>query len=117
MKSGYHSSPALNACKGHCTDLFGVEAHPALTIKLSNKRNNEFRVKKIDKAITYIASILKVDWQIEEIIGALVSNVDFFQEHLLVIFVGYISDHDGGSCVGSIVNLVDVQGKAIGGPR
>ena len=45
------------------------------------------RFKKIDEAVAHVAAVFEVNRKIEEIVGTLVVNVDFIQQHLLIIFV------------------------------
>lgn len=69
-------------------------------------------VHEVDKGITDIRLVFVVDWDIEEVVLALVVLVDFLQEKSLIILVRNVLDHDGSAGVFPAlyplnVNIVD----------
>ena len=57
-----------------------------------HESGNGARAEKIDEAVSNVASVLEINWQIEEVIGACVLLIHLFQEHLLRVFVRDISN-------------------------
>ena len=51
-------------------------------------------VHEIDKGVTDIRLVFVVDWDIEEVVLALVILVDFLQEKPLIVLVRNVLDHD-----------------------
>lgn len=69
-------------------------------------------VHEIDKGVTDIRLVFVVDWDIEEVVLALVVLVDFLQEKSLIVLVRNVLDHDGSAGVFPTlypfnVNIVD----------
>jgi len=56
-------------------------------------------VHEVDKCVTDIRLVFVVDWDIEEVVLALVILVDFLQEKSLVVLVRNVFDHDGSAGV------------------
>lgn len=87
-----HSLLALDACKGHRAHLLRVEALPTLPVEGVDEGGNVLRVEKVDEAVPHVATILEVDGQVEEIVRALMPDIDFLQQHLLVVLVGDVAN-------------------------
>jgi hypothetical protein len=56
-------------------------------------------VHEVDKGVTDIRLVFVVDWDIEEVVFALIVLVDFLQEKPLVVLVRNVLDHDGSAGV------------------
>ena len=56
-------------------------------------------VHEVDKGVTDIRLVFVVDWDIEEVVLALIILVDFLQEKPLVVLVRNVLDHDCGAGV------------------
>lgn len=97
LESRDHGVLALDARERHGTDLLGVEVPPTLPIELAHEGGDEAGLKEVDEAVAYVAAVLEVDGQIEEVVSALVTHVHLLQQHLLVVLVRDIPHHDGGS--------------------
>jgi len=91
------SSLYSRICK--LTYLFTVEPVPSSAVELSIKIIDEFSVNEIDKGVSNITRIVMIDRKIKEINFESVISVDFFEEHLFCVFVGYVSDHQGGPSI------------------
>lgn len=76
-----------------------------------HKGRDELRVEEVDEAVAHIAPVLEVDGQVEEVVCPLVVEVDLFQQHLLVVFVGDVAHHDGGSALLVLADAGQVQGE------
>ena len=92
METRHHRRLTLDARIGHSTDLAAVKIFPTLTMKLLDKRYDMVRVNKVYEGIANIASILKVDRKVKEVISSFVFDVDFVEQHHLVILVGDVSN-------------------------
>lgn len=67
------------------------------------------RIGEIDKGIANIAFVLEVDRQIEEIISSFVFAVDSSEEHFLIVFVGYVFNHESRAQVLTTAHFVQVE--------
>lgn len=71
--------------------------------KKGEKRSDR---NKVHKPVSDVTSIPKVDWQVQKVVCALVIGVNLVEQHLLVILIGDVSDHD--CCSGVIADFQPV---------
>ena len=64
---------------------------------------------EVDEGVAHIRLVLKVNWQVQEVVSALIVPVNFIQESHLLILVGDISDHHCCSQVFSPFNPFNVK--------
>lgn len=100
---------ALNTTIGNFAYLFTVEALPLLTIEFLIELENEYGINEVDECITYIAFVLKVNRQVEEIILISVVLIDLLKQHLLSVLVRNVLDHDGSSLILEVQNIIQLQ--------
>lgn len=60
-------------------------------------------VEEVDEAITYIALILDIAGQVEEVISIGQLPIDLLRKLLDGVLIGYVPDHDGSPGIGSYV--------------
>lgn len=65
-------------------------------------------VHEIDKCVTDIRLVFVVDWDIEEVVLALVVLVDFLQEKSLIVLVRNVLNHDCSAGVFPALYSLDV---------
>ena len=85
----------LNATVGDLADFLRVERLPRLVVQVLIKRHNENRVDEVDKGVPNVTPVVKVQWQVEKVVFALMKPVDALKEHLLGVLVWNVPDHDG----------------------
>lgn len=85
---------SLNSSICKCTSLIRVESFPASSTKLIKERRYSEMRFKIDKRISNIALIFKVNRQIEKIIGPCKALIYSRKNHFFCIFVRDIFNHD-----------------------
>jgi len=59
---------ALHATVFYVADFVGVEAFPSFAVETFEEIDDEDAVYEVDKSIPHITLILKVNWQVKEII-------------------------------------------------
>lgn len=64
-------------------------------MKLNNKINHVFGLNKRKKSIAYIAVVLEVNWNVQEVIQSFVVNVNYTQEFDLIVPIWDVPDHYG----------------------
>ena len=99
---------ALNASVGQLADLLRVEAFPHLAGEVGKKLRYEKGVPHVDEGGPHVAVVLKVDWQVEEVVPARVLLVQSLQKHLLRVLVWNVFNHDCRSLVTTRNNLLQV---------
>lgn len=90
---------SLNSCIGDFAHFLAVEFLPLLVVEILIERCNSVRVHEIDESITNVAFVLEVNGKIEEIVSSLILAVDGGEEHLLIVFVGNVLDHQSSTQV------------------
>jgi hypothetical protein len=82
-----------------------------LSVVLSMEHQNVPEVNKIDKGITSIASIFEIYRQVKEVDDARTVSVfgKFGEQHLLCVLVRDIPNHQGSSCIHSVLYSVEVK--------
>lgn len=73
--------------------LVGVELRPLSVLELMIEVKDEQRMYEVYESITHIRLVHKIDWQVQEIIPALIVQVNLLQQRVLIILVGYVLDH------------------------
>ncbi len=76
-------------------DLLAVELLPLLVVKALRDGDDELRPHNIDERVPDIALVLEIDGQVEEVEHAREALVDRGQQHLLVVLVRDVLDHQG----------------------
>jgi hypothetical protein len=66
-------------------------------------------VQEVDEAVADVALVLGVAGQVEKVVGVGEDLIDFLGELFDRVFVGDISDHDGGPRI--ILHIVDFDGE------
>lgn len=65
--------------------------------------------EEVDEPIAYIALILDIAGQVEEVISIGQLPIDLLRQLLDGVLIGYVSDHDGGPGIGSYVFRKDSE--------
>jgi len=100
----YLISQILNLMRCIWRYLITVELLPLLVVELVVKRFNELSIGEVNERVPNIALILikwtlkqqtnlKINGEVEEVIGSLERLIDRPNQHLLVISIWYVSDH------------------------
>lgn len=84
---------SLDPCKRDLTHLFRIEPTPFLSVKRLVKAVDEPRLRHVDKRIPHVTLVLKVNRQVDKIKVTLVSLLQRTHQHLLVVLVGDVADH------------------------
>ena len=100
---------SLNSRVPNFADLLRIELRPFLIVKFLKKRKNRAQINKIDKSISYIAVVFKVDWKIKKIKGIFKLFIQQLQHQLFGVFVGYVPNHARGLL--ALVNVFGVDAK------
>ena len=101
----------MNTTIGDLANLVAIELSPLGPIILVEEVDDEDGINEVYKGITHVAVILEVNWQIEEVVVALLGSIDRLQKHLLGVLVRDVLNHDSGSIIMAIQNVVDVQSE------
>jgi len=56
-------------------------------------------MQEIDKCVTYIALISKINGKVKEVIKVFMSLVQKLNHHFLMVFIGYVTYHQSSSFV------------------
>lgn len=99
LKSTNQFCLALNSCIGNLTHFLAVKAIPLAIIEHPVKLGNILCANKVYKGISNVASILKVNREVEEIILLAKLLIDLFQHHVLIVFVWNVPYHKRSSFV------------------
>ena len=67
FKTFEHCRFSLDPCIGDVTDLVTIESSPVLAVVSSVERQDIAVIDKVDKCVTPIASVLKINREVEEI--------------------------------------------------
>jgi hypothetical protein len=100
---------ALNSTISDLTDLLTVETLPLLAIQFLEELENEDGVNEVNEGVTHITLVLEVNRQVEEVILVFMVLVNLLQQHFLCVLVRDVLDHDGGSIVFQIQNVIQLQ--------
>ena len=84
---------SLNSGVSDGTNFIRIEFPPFFTIEFQKKIFDRSFLDEVDKGVTHIALILKVNGQIEEIVLFFKLFVEFIHHHFLRIFVWNVLDH------------------------
>lgn len=87
------SQSYLNTGIADVADLLAIELLPFLAVKFLDERNDVRWPHHVDESIAYIALVLEVNGQVEEVVGAAELLINGGQEHLLGVLVGDVLDH------------------------
>lgn len=79
--------------------LITVESRPLFWIKPNVKINNEYTINEVDKGITHIALVLKVDWKVEKVVLVFMILINQIQQHSLRVFIWNVLYHYCSSCI------------------
>lgn len=90
---------ALNATIPNLTDFVAIEDFPLLRVELDEEVNNENAVHKVEEGIAHVALVLRVSWQVEEIVVILVVAVKGLKQHGLGVLVRNVLNHNRGASV------------------
>ena len=93
---------SLDASKGDLADLLRVKTLPCLIVHVLEEGHDVDWVDEVDESVANVAAVVEVEWQVEEVVMALVKSVNTRQEHLFSVLVGDVADHD---CCASILTL------------
>lgn len=102
---------SLDASVSNFAYFLAVELLPFLVVEVLIEGNDCLAIDKVDKSVTNIALVLEIDWQVKEIISSFVSFINSGKQHLLIVLVGDVSNHQSGSLVFSIADSVKIQAK------
>ncbi len=86
-------SRALNSSICEFTYFFAVKLVPSFAIEFKIEFGDELGIDEVDKSISNIARVVRVDRQIKEVVFVSMVFIDFINEHLLGIFIRDVSDH------------------------
>ena len=99
--------------------LLALVLPPHVIVKFFVKRLQLLNGEEIDEPVPHIALILhrcncyvEVTGKVKKVVAVSVSLVDFLRQLTDGVFVGDISDHDGGSKV--VVDVVELNGENVG---
>jgi hypothetical protein len=84
------STPSLNPGVCERRHLFTIEFLPFLAIKCLIEWDYVLRISHIDKSIPHITFVLKINWEIDEIVGSTVVLINDSQKQLTVVPVDHI---------------------------
>lgn len=104
---------ALNAAVGQLANFLGVEALPLLAGQVFVQLHDKGRVAHVDKGVPHVAVVLQVDWQVEEVVLALVARVDPPQQHLLRVLVRDIPYHHRSPGVTACQNRNHIEAELV----
>lgn len=90
----------LNPSIGQLTLLLTVEHIPSSTTEGQVKLLDELSVDEVDESIAYVALVVVIDRQVEEVRPVFEEFLDFLFEHLLGVLVRDVADHKGSPYVG-----------------
>jgi len=102
---------ALNAGVGDFAHFLAVEFLPFLVVERLIERDDGLAVDKVNERISNVAFVLKVNRQVEEIVASSEGLVHGRKQHLLVVLVRDVANHQRGSLVISIANSVKIQAE------
>jgi len=100
---------SLNASICDSANFFTIELLPFAIVEDAIKRRDGERRDKIDKGVTDVAFVLKVDWKIKKIIKTTVFLVNSSEEHLLTIFIRDVFNHQSSSRVSSFIHTMKIN--------
>lgn len=86
---------SLNSGVSNLTNLKWVELFPLLIMKLLIKWEDITQINKIDKSVTYVAVILRIDGEIKKIIASPKITVKSLKHHFFGVLVRNITNHEG----------------------
>ena len=89
----------LNAGVADVADLLTVELLPLLIVEALGDGYDEVWADNVDEGVANIALVLEVDGQVEEVEHAGEALIDCSQQHLLIVLVGDVLDHQCGPWV------------------
>jgi hypothetical protein len=97
-------SSALNAGVGQLTYFLTIKLIPFFSIELQIEILNKLIMNKVDKSISNITAVGKVNGQVQKIKLVLIILVYLFFQHLLGVFIGNMTNHERSPTV--ILNLL-----------
>jgi len=71
-------------------------------------------MREVDECVAYVAVVLQVDGQVEEVIGVLVKRVNTLQKHLLGVLVRDVLYHYCRSPIHALQDPLNVQLECLG---
>lgn len=96
---------ALDARVGQLTYFLAVETIPPAAVELFVEFEDEFGVDEVCEGVAYVAGVVVVYRQVQEIYVETMVFTDLLEEHVLGVLVGDVADHQSGPTVELNLNL------------
>ena len=89
----------MDACVGQFAYFLAIVAIPPPSVELFVKLEDELGVDEVGEGISYVAAVVVVDGQVQEVYPLPMFLSDLFQQHFLGVLIWNMPDHDCGSAV------------------
>ena len=90
---------ALDTAVHKLTDLLRVESRPHMIVELLMEFQDERRIDEVNERVTHTAPVLKIHRQVQKIVPTSVVLVNLLRQHLVIVLVRDVLDHDRGPIV------------------